>query len=35
MGKNYFLIPPQDLPYYLKIPLTLRVQFNQMEMNQE
>jgi hypothetical protein len=28
LGKKYFLIPPQDLPYYPEIPLTLRVQLD-------
>jgi len=28
LSKKYFSIPPQDLPYYPEIPLTLRAQFN-------
>jgi hypothetical protein len=35
LGKKYFSIPPQDVPYYLEIPLTLRAQLDQTEQNQE
>jgi hypothetical protein len=35
LGKKYFSIPPQDMPYYHEIPLTLRAQLDQMEENQE
>jgi hypothetical protein len=35
VGKKYFCIPPQDLPYYPEIPLILRAQLNQMEQNQK
>jgi hypothetical protein len=34
LGKKYFSIPPQDMPYYHEIPLTLRAQLDQMEENQ-
>jgi hypothetical protein len=35
LGKKYFSILPQDLLYYLEIPLTLRAQLDQTEHNQE
>jgi len=35
LGKKCFSISPEDLPYYLEIPLTLRAQLDQTEQNQE
>jgi hypothetical protein len=35
LGKKYFSILPQDLPYYPKIPLTLHAQLDQTKHNQE
>jgi hypothetical protein len=35
LGKKYFSIPLEDLPYYLEIPLTLRAQLDQTKQNQE